>query len=148
MAYEYTVIAAPDRGEKSKTTRTAANRYALALASELNRMAADGWDYVRAETLPSEERSGLTGRATVYHNVLVFRRSKVARQGEAVARQPQPEYPVSASPVRNPEPDPATPAAAAPQKSDHAEPAASAVPAPNGEAAVPPAPRDNDQAPR
>lgn len=41
-------------------------------------MAAEGWEYVRAETLPSEERSGLAGRNTVYHNVLVFRRERRA----------------------------------------------------------------------
>ena len=87
MAYEYTVIAAPERSEKSKAARTAADRYALTLAAELNRMAADGWDYVRAETLPSEERSGLTGRVTVYHNVLVFRRKMSAPNNQPV---PQP----------------------------------------------------------
>src|SRR5690606_33864208 len=46
-----------------------------ALTMEINRMAQAGWEYVRAETLPCEERSGLTSRTTVYHNVLVFRRA-------------------------------------------------------------------------
>lgn len=73
-AYEYTVLPAPDRGEKAKGAKTPADRFALALTEELNRMGADGWEYVRAETLPTEERSGLTSRTTVYHNVLVFRR--------------------------------------------------------------------------
>lgn len=98
MAYEYTVIAAPDRGEKSRSAKTPADRYALALAGELNRMAAEGWDYLRAETLPSEERSGLTGRNTVYHNILVFRRplpradtrAETAPPLPAVAPQPAP----------------------------------------------------------
>lgn len=74
-AYEYTVLPAPDRGDKAKGAKTPAERFAVALTSELNRMAADGWEYIRAETLPTEERSGLTSRATVYHNVLIFRRA-------------------------------------------------------------------------
>lgn len=73
--FEYTVIPAPDRGEKTRGARnTPTGRYALALSNELNRMAAEGWEYLRAEILPTEERSGLTGRSTVYHNLLVFRR--------------------------------------------------------------------------
>jgi hypothetical protein len=73
--FEYSVIAAPARGEKDKDAKTPTDRYALALTAQLNSMAAQGWEYMRADVLPSEERSGLTGRTTVYHNVLVFRRS-------------------------------------------------------------------------
>ena len=72
--YEYTVIPAPMRGEKVRGARTPSERFAPALAAALNGMAAQGWEYVRAETLPSEERSGLTSRTTVWHNLLVFRR--------------------------------------------------------------------------
>lgn len=74
-AYEYTVLPAPERGEKAKGAKTPAERFSLALTEELNRMGAEGWEYIRAETLPTEERSGLTSRTTVYHNVLVFRRA-------------------------------------------------------------------------
>lgn len=74
-AYEYSVIPAPSRGEKARGAKTPIDRFALSLASVLNDMAAEGWEYVRAETLPSEERAGLTSRAMVYHNVLIFRRS-------------------------------------------------------------------------
>lgn len=107
-SYEYTVIPAPDRGEKTKGTKTAAERFSLALASELNRMAADGWDYVRAETLPTEERSGLTSRTNVYHNVLVFRRElqKVAQPEpssvEAPFSQPMRMTPKPAATVQEP----------------------------------------------
>ncbi|RJE83199.1 DUF4177 domain-containing protein [Paracoccus onubensis] len=75
MQFEYTAIPAPTRGEKAKDAKTPAERYALALSDELNRMAADGWEYIRADVLPSEERTGLTGRSTVYHNLLIFRRA-------------------------------------------------------------------------
>ena len=73
--FEYSVVAAPSRGEKDKDAKTPTDRYALALTAQLNSMAAEGWEYLRADVLPSEERSGLTGRTTVYHNVLVFRRA-------------------------------------------------------------------------
>lgn len=73
--FEYKVVPAPDRGEKAKGARTPSDRFAQALTTVLNAMARDGWDYVRAEMLPSEERSGLTRRTTVYHNMLVFRRA-------------------------------------------------------------------------
>ncbi|MBK4215452.1 DUF4177 domain-containing protein [Paracoccus caeni] len=139
MRYEYTAIAAPNRGEKAKDAKTPTDRYALSLTAELNRMAADGWEYVRADVLPSEERSGLTSRTTVYHNLLVFRRELAAATLTAPA--PQPEYPVAASPARAPEPSPATPAAAAPQKAeDPAINAARPQPESQGEA-TPPAPR-------
>jgi hypothetical protein len=74
-SYEYTVIPAPARGEKAKGARTGIERFAATLADALNDMAGDGWEYVRAEVLPAEERSGLTSRNTVYHNLLVFRRA-------------------------------------------------------------------------
>lgn len=74
-SYEYTVIPAPARGEKAKGAKTGIDRFAATLSDVLNEMARDGWEYVRAETLPAEERSGLTSRSTVYHNLLVFRRA-------------------------------------------------------------------------
>lgn len=131
MRYEYTVIPAPTRGEKTKDARTATDRYAVSVASELNKMAARGWEYVRADVLPSEERSGLTGRSTVYHNLLVFRRESSSLASDD--QHPQPEYPVAASPVRDPEPAPAVPESATPLPADQ--------PRVDGEAATPPAPR-------
>jgi hypothetical protein len=40
----------------------------------MNSMAAQGWEYHRADALPCDERSGLTGTKTTFHSVLVFRR--------------------------------------------------------------------------
>ncbi|MFN4059710.1 MAG: DUF4177 domain-containing protein [Paracoccus hibiscisoli] len=89
MRFEYSVIAAPTKAEKAREARTPTDRYALSLTAALNRMAAEGWEYLRADVLPSEERSGLTGRTTIYHNVLVFRRPQVV--DPEVKRLPQPE---------------------------------------------------------
>ncbi|MER5170503.1 MULTISPECIES: DUF4177 domain-containing protein [Thioclava] len=83
--YEYKVIPAPVRGERDRGMKTPEDRFANTLTATLNAMAVDGWDYLRAETLPAEERSGLRGKATVYHNMLVFRRAKPAAAPKAPA---------------------------------------------------------------
>jgi len=94
QAYEYTILPAPNRGEKVRGARSGAERFAHALTMEINRMAQAGWEYVRAETLPCEERSGLTSRTTVYHNLLVFRRAlapaQPQQQTQAAAAAPRP----------------------------------------------------------
>jgi hypothetical protein len=75
MRFEYKVVPAPTRGKKAKGAKTAADRFAHALGEVMNALAADGWDYLRTDTLPSQERQGLTGRTTVFQNMLVFRRA-------------------------------------------------------------------------
>ena len=108
--YEYKVIPAPDRGEKTRGAKTPSDRYAQALTSVLNRMAREGWDYVRAEMLPSEERSGLTRRVTVYHNILVFRRpveaapDRLAPQRQLTAEAAEGKAPRLESPAAPPAP--------------------------------------------
>lgn len=76
--YEYRVLPAPMRGEKVRGAKTTEERFAQALTSMINGQAREGWDYCRAETLPSEERAGFTKRRIVHVNVLVFRRELVA----------------------------------------------------------------------
>jgi hypothetical protein len=85
--YEYRVVPAPVRGVKARGARSPEDRFALALAQVMNELGADGWDYVRCDTLPCEERTGLTGRTTVYRNMLVFRRA-VAPAVEAAPPEP------------------------------------------------------------
>lgn len=84
-AYEYRVIPAPKRGIKAKGAKTAEDRFAVALAEVMNAQGAEGWDYVRSDMLPCEERQGLTGKATVYHTLLVFRRAIATAQAEPPA---------------------------------------------------------------
>ncbi|RGP39177.1 DUF4177 domain-containing protein [Pseudotabrizicola alkalilacus] len=78
--YEYKVIPAPKRGEKLRGVKTTEDRFAQTLTQLMNSLGADGWDYVRADTLPCDERAGLTGTKTTYQNMLVFRRTLVERQ--------------------------------------------------------------------
>ncbi|MFY0660223.1 MAG: DUF4177 domain-containing protein [Shimia sp.] len=86
MTYEYKVVPAPTRGQKAKGIKGPEGRFANALEIEMNRLGAEGWEYLRADTLPHEERSGLTGSNTSYRSVLVFRRAKA---GDVAAFQPE-----------------------------------------------------------
>ena len=72
--YEYKATPAPTRGTKAKGVKTTADRFALTLTDALNEQSADGWEFVRAETLPCEERSGLTSKTTSFQHLLIFRR--------------------------------------------------------------------------
>jgi hypothetical protein len=72
--FEFKVVPAPKRGEKARGIKTTEERFALALTSLMNQLGAEGWDYVRADALPCEERVGLTGTKTTFQNMLVFRR--------------------------------------------------------------------------
>jgi hypothetical protein len=81
--FEYKVIPAPKRGERARGLRTTEERFAHALTQLMNMLGAEGWDYVRADALPCEERVGLTGTKTTFQNVLVFRRVLGQAGGEA-----------------------------------------------------------------
>ncbi len=118
--YEYKVVPAPNRGEKAPGVKTAPDRFAHALTSVMNEMARDGWDYLRADTLPSEERSGFTKRVTVYHSVLVFRRAAVKPEAEAPRKLLTATAPEGKAPALIAEPAPAsdpTPPVASPSTS-------------------------------
>lgn len=98
--YEYKIVPAPNKGTKAKGVKTPEGRFAHTLESLLNELAAEGWEFQRAELLPSEERSGLTGSTTNWRNVLVFRR---ALDSEATVEVPvvapvgdTPDLPVAA----------------------------------------------------
>lgn len=71
--YEYKLVPAPEKASKHKGLKGAAN-FAATLEDILNAMGAEGWHYLRADTLPQEERSGLTSKVTTYRNLLVFQR--------------------------------------------------------------------------
>ncbi|MBT8425080.1 MAG: DUF4177 domain-containing protein [Boseongicola sp.] len=78
--FEYKAIPAPTRGTKVKGAKSTEDRFALSITEALNDMAATGWEYVRAETLPCDERKGLTGTSTTYQNILIFKRFKQVSQ--------------------------------------------------------------------
>lgn len=74
--YEYKVLPAPVRGMKAKGVKTTEARFAHALMEIMNELGREGWEYQRTDTLPCEERVGLTGRTTRFQNMLVFRRAE------------------------------------------------------------------------
>lgn len=107
--FEYKVVPAPNKGKKARGVKGTEARFAFALEDVMNELAMEGWEYQRAEMLPSEERSGLTGTQTTFRNVLVFRRP---RQNDISAFEPKllerPAAPV-AQPAPVPETDPRKP---------------------------------------
>lgn len=72
--YEFKVVPAPRRGEKARGVKTTEDRFALALTTLMNDLGRDGWDYLRADSFPVDERAGFTGTKTTQHLLLVFRR--------------------------------------------------------------------------
>ena len=98
--FEYKVVPAPKKGLKGKGIKGAEEKFANALATVMNELGADGWEYQRSDTLPSEERSGLRGKTTTFHNVLVFRRA-IAAKAETAARKPVTPRPVKKAPEQH-----------------------------------------------
>ena len=86
MMFEYKVVPAPAKGTKAKGVKTPHGRFAVSIEQLLNNMGAEGWEFQRAELLPSEERAGLTGSTTNWRNVMVFRRP-VAVEADEVEEQ-------------------------------------------------------------
>lgn len=93
--FEYKVVPAPVKGQKARGVKTPEGRFALSVESVLNQMGAEGWEYLRAELLPSDERSGLTGTTTNWRNVLVFRRALASDVSQFEPRVMEPPAPVS-----------------------------------------------------
>ena len=110
--FEYKVVPAPRRGEKARGVKTSEDRFALALATLMNALGREGWDYVRADTLPLDERSGLTGTKTSFQNMLVFRRvlEEVAEAPAPSPRLVATEPPAAPAPRLGPAETPAGPA--------------------------------------
>ncbi len=100
--YDYKVIPAPKRGTKAKGVKTHEDRFSLALQDLMNTEAADGWEFTRAETLPSEEKSGFRSSTVVYRSVLVFRKAIPVEMPDVVAPAPVAAPMVAPEPVYEP----------------------------------------------
>ncbi|MGR3758729.1 DUF4177 domain-containing protein [Roseobacteraceae bacterium NS-SX3] len=124
QAFEYKVVPAPQKGTKAKGVKAPEARFSHSVELLLNQMAADGWEFQRAELLPSEERSGLTGSTTHWRNVMIFRRAIAQAQPE---EEDLPQFTRSGLDRRHePEPVPLTATAGDPE----APPGAKPVPGP------------------
>ena len=84
-SFEYLAVPAPVKPQKVKGLKTPAERYAHELTALLNTLAAEGWEYWRADTLPSEERKGFRGTASYENHLLIFRRPSAEMLAESFA---------------------------------------------------------------
>ncbi|SDL87566.1 protein of unknown function [Aliiruegeria lutimaris] len=128
--YEYKVVPAPERGRKGKGVKGPRERFANALQTVMNELGAEGWEYLRADTLPCEERSGLTGSTTTYQNMLVFRRVLSTYVTKSVAKPkalPAPEAAKAAETALSRAPDKAVPSIIPERGSDATDQAAAAA---------------------
>ena len=117
MSYEYHVVPAPRVAPRIKGVRSAPERFAMAVAEVMNEAAAEGWEYLRADTLPMEARTGWFGGRTVApQELLVFRRP--AEGGQATPRIP----PLSRDALPEREPAGVTPIARTPSPRARASP--------------------------
>jgi hypothetical protein len=142
-SHEYRVVPAPRRGIKAKGARRAEDRFARAVEAEMNRMAEEGWEFVRSDTLPCEQKPGWFSRpVTVFQTLLVFRRplETQAESAPPVAAAAMPP-PVVVAPLTLPAVAPPPPPVAAPAASRFTP--APPAPRPANDAApvvMPPAP--------
>lgn len=98
--HEYKVIPAPRKGLKAKGLKSNEDRFAHSLQELINTEAKAGWAFLRAETLPSEERSGFRARTTVYRSVLVFRKAlQAAKDAQTPAANPAPRSEAKPEPL-------------------------------------------------
>jgi hypothetical protein len=95
--YEYKLVPAPEKAARQKGLKGAA-RFAATLEALMNALGAEGWRYLRADTLPQEERAGLASRVTTYRNLLVFQRELPEPPTETA---PEPDHGAEADPATN-----------------------------------------------
>lgn len=102
--YEYKVVPAPTKGEKAKGVKQPDARFARSVEGVLNQMAAQGWEFQRAEMLPNEERSGLSKTSKEWRNLLIFRRERTAEVATESTETPliatTPAPPIRPEPTR------------------------------------------------
>ncbi|MGF1554388.1 MAG: hypothetical protein ACFBWO_18075 [Paracoccaceae bacterium] len=91
MDYEYKIVAAPDRGHRRRGLRGGGERLAAAVEEVVAEEATGGWEYLRADVLPSVESAGwFGGRREVNRALLVFRRALDAETAARAGRDAHP----------------------------------------------------------
>lgn len=98
MNYEYKCVGAPEEPRRQRGVRAWSDRVALAMQEVIAAEAVDGWEYLRTDILPVEEKDGFFSRARrVNRAVLIFRReigdaprSRPAERPGAILAEDQP----------------------------------------------------------
>lgn len=106
MKYEYKAIGAPEKGKRKRGARSASDKVAAAFEEILGKEAVDGWEYLRTDLLPVNERAGMFSRAQEMHRaVMVFRRAleqePELRLAPAAATTPAPAPLAAPTPIRS-----------------------------------------------
>lgn len=70
--FEFKVVSAPDKAKKFVDLGPGEDAFNLTIASEMNELGSEGWEFIGAEYLPEPKR--LFGGRRAGRNVLVFRR--------------------------------------------------------------------------
>ncbi len=119
MSVEYKCVGAPERAKRKRGMKTRSDRVAGAMQEIIAAEAVDGWEYLRTDLVPVEEKAGLFGRAREVHRaVLVFHRGHAQVQPvllpslapQRAAEEPRLEEPRLDVPPAEP-PQPADPQA-------------------------------------
>jgi len=109
--YEYKIVPAPEKASKIKGLK-GPERFAATIEHVMNEMGAEGWQYLRADTLPQEERTGLTGKARHERNLLIFQR-EIEDEVEEHPAAPSFSRPYQDPPLTRPRPEATAPLAEA-----------------------------------
>lgn len=89
--WEYKAVPAPHRARRFRGVKGRAESFARTLEAAIGEEAVEGWEFLRAESLPCEERAGwFGGRRTEWRTVLVFRRGRAGAEAAAGTR-PDPD---------------------------------------------------------
>lgn len=114
--HEYKVVPAPQRAQKVKGLKTTGQRFAHTLAEAINAEAAGGWQFLRTETLPCEERGTLGSVRTTTITVMVFARELGQLRPQASVALAAVQDPAAAAPEAEIAAPPPPQAAAAPRR--------------------------------
>ena len=112
--YNYKTIAAPRRLKKVKGVKGQDALLAHSVEELIAVEAAQGWEYLRADTFPVEAKGGMFSKPVLTERaVLVFRKPIAVQMAQPVAAQPVQPAP---QPAPAPAPQPVVQPAPAPQQ--------------------------------
>ncbi len=98
MSFEYKCIGGPERPKRQRGV-SPSDRVALAMEEIIADEAVEGWEYLRTDLVPVDEKPGFFSRSQVVHRaVLIFRRdlagARLARPAFAQGAAATTELPV------------------------------------------------------
>lgn len=110
MTFEYKCVGAPERPKRLRGS-SRSDRVAMAMQEIIDAEAVDGWEYMRTDLVPVEEKPGFFSRTQEVHRaVLIFRRNSMAERPArptlsatqarslAAVAEPEPELSIAADP--------------------------------------------------